>query len=94
MEQSTCNKRYNNNFIYKNIKPKIIAISYSNEKYQRQLKLNKKSALEVGKVDIHYSYGPNDIDPNFKKKNKDILSRTRGNGYWLWKPYFINRKIE
>ena len=65
----------------------------SNEKYQRQLKLNKKSALEVGKVDIHYSYGPNDIDPDFQKKNKDILSRKRGNGYWLWKSYFINKTL-
>ena len=82
-----------NNFIYKNIKPKIIAISYSNEKYQRQLKLNRKSALEVGRVDIYYSYGPNDIDPDFQKKNKDILFRERGNGYWLWKPYFINKTL-
>lgn len=76
-----------------NIKPRIIAISYSNKRYQEQLKLNKKSALEVGKVDIHYSYGPDDIDSNFKQKNKDILSRKRGNGYWLWKPYFINKTL-
>lgn len=70
-------------------KPKIIAISYGNNYFQRQLDLNKKSALEVGKVDEYYSYGPKDIDHDFKEKNKDILSRRRGNGYWLWKPYFI-----
>ena len=52
-----------------NIKPRIIAISYSNKRYQEQLKLNKKSALEVGKVDIHYSYGPEDIDSDFKQNN-------------------------
>ena len=40
-------------------------------------------------MDKYYSYGPDDIDPIFKEKNKDILSRKRGNGYWLWKPYFI-----
>lgn len=86
-----------NNKIYKKIKskikPRVIAISYSNQRYQTQLKLNKKSALEVGKVDIYYSYGPDDIDPDFKQKNKDILSRKRGNGYWLWKPYFINKTL-
>lgn len=86
-----------NNIIYKkiktNIRPRIIAISYSNEIYQQQLYFNKKSALEVGKVDFHYSYRPNDIDPDFREKNKDILSRKRGNGYWLWKPYFINKTL-
>ena len=74
--------------IYKN-HSRIIAISYGNEKYQRQLKVNRKSALEIGMVDEYYNYGPNDIDKEFKKKNKDILSQKRGNGYWLWKPYFI-----
>ena len=79
--------------IWNNRKPKIIAISYSNERFQRQLQLNKKSAIEVGEVDEYYSYGPNDIDPVFKEKNKDILSRSRGNGYWLWKPYIINKTM-
>ena len=72
---------------------KIIAISYSNNIYQRQLKLNRKSALEVGKVDEHFSYGPDDLDKEFKEKNKDILSSKRGNGYWLWKPYIINKTM-
>jgi len=86
-----------NYIIYKkinsNIRPRIIAISYSNERYQKQLNFNKKSALEVGKVDFHYSYGPNDVDLDFREKNKDILLRKRGNGYWLWKPYFINKTL-
>ena len=68
---------------------KIVAISYADKFFQRQLLINKRSAIEIGKVDEYYSYGPNDIDINFKNKNKDILSKKRGNGYWLWKPYFI-----
>ena len=74
--------------------PKIIAISYANRNYERQLKINKKSALEIGKVNEYYSYGPNDIDPKFRDKNKDILIRKRGNGYWLWKPYFILKTLK
>lgn len=73
---------------------KIIAISYANKKYRKQLKLNKKSALEVGKVDEYYSYGPNNIDYEFQKKNRFILSQKRGNGYWLWKPYFILKTLK
>lgn len=34
---------------------------------------------------------PNDIDGDFLEQNKSILSQRRGAGYWLWKPYFINR---
>ena len=74
-------------------KSKVIGISYSNNLYQTQLKLCKKSALEIGKVDYFYDYGPEDIDLNFKNKNQDILGRKRGNGYWLWKPYFIFKTL-
>ena len=51
--------------------------------------INKLTAINVGKVDEYYTYKYGDIDLNFLKNNKDILSRSRGNGYWLWKPYFI-----
>lgn len=75
-------------------KPKIIAITYGNGAFKLQLELNKKSALEVGQVDEHYIYGPEDIDPEFKEKNKKILSSFRGNGLWLWKPYFIYKTFK
>ena len=84
------NKAFNKN----NKIPKIIAISYANKYFQRQLLLNKKSALEIGKVDEYFGYGPDDIDQEFKKKNIGILSRKRGNGYWLWKPYFIYKTLK
>jgi hypothetical protein len=75
-------------------KYKVIAISYANDKYFKQLEINKYSAINVGKVDKYYSYKPEDIDINFKNKNKDILTRKRGNGYWIWKPYFILKTLK
>ena len=45
-------------------------------------------------VDEFYAYTPGDIDEEFKEKNKDILSRGRGNGYWLWKPYFLYKTLK
>ena len=77
-----------------NIKPKIIAITYANSLFQQQLEFNKKSALEIGKVDEHIIYGPNDIDPEYKEKNKEIISEFKDNEYCLWKPYFIYKAFK
>jgi hypothetical protein len=81
-------------FNYDKKKYKIVGISYSNKLYQSSQLLNKKTAYKIGKVDEYYNYSPNDIDKVFKEKNKDILSRERGNGYWLWKPYFILKTLK
>ena len=43
-------------------KYKVVAISYGNYKYLKQLKINKFTAIHVGKVDEYYSYKPDDID--------------------------------
>ena len=75
--------------IFKNNHYKIVAISYASNKYLKQLTINKLTAINVGKVDEYYNYKFDDIDLNFLKNNKGILSKSRGNGYWLWKPYFI-----
>lgn len=72
----------------------IIAISYANYKYKKHIEMNQKSALEVGKVDKYYYYSEEDIDQNFKDKNIHILFEERGNGYWLWKPYFILKTLK
>lgn len=77
-----------------NHKYKIIAISYGDYKYTKQLKFNKLTAINIGKVNEYYAYKPEDIDINFKNQNEDILSRNRGNGYWLWKPYFILKTLK
>ena len=74
-------------------KYKIVAISYADDKFVKQLKINKLTAINIGKVDEYFYYKPDDIDLHFKKKNEDILSRKRGGGYWLWKPYFILKTL-
>jgi hypothetical protein len=38
-------------------------------------------------------YRPQDIDQDFMWENREILSQKRGAGYWLWKPYFIDREL-
>lgn len=34
-------------------------------------------------------FGPDTLDDDFRERNSAILSRRRGGGYWLWKPYII-----
>lgn len=52
-----------------------------------------KSAMANG-CDCFTIYRPQDIDPEFMWQNKDILMQKRGAGYWLWKPYLIDRELK
>ncbi|WP_127579951.1 hypothetical protein [Paenibacillus koleovorans] len=71
-----------------------ILINYADEKYKRTQKFNSWTGKYIGKLDKVYSFGPEDIDKDFKKRNKYILDVKRGNGLWLWKPYFILKVME
>ena len=73
---------------------KKILVNYADKSFSASQKLNSKSALEVGGFDEVFSFAPEDIDAVFFKENKKLLSEFRGNGYWLWKPYFILRVLE
>lgn len=50
------------------------------------------SSLRNG-VEKVFNYSQKDIDPFFYGVNKDVLSKERGAGYWLWKPYVINKAL-
>lgn len=66
-----------------------ILVNYANDVYKKTQKINSITGKLIGGFDKVYSYGPEDIDKNYYKEHEDILSQSRGNGLWLWKPYFI-----
>ncbi len=68
----------------------IYVITYADEKYRVTQKYNEKTAYKHG-ADIVYKFGPDDIEKDFKEKNLETISEPKGNGYWLWKPYFIHK---
>ena len=68
----------------------ILAINYADRGFARAQKWNLKTAIQWG-ADKTIGYTPQDIDEEFREKNKDILSAKKGNGYYLWKPYFLNK---
>ena len=72
----------------------IIFITYVNSLFAKSAEYCVKMAVKKGKVDKIIHYHPNDIDSAFYEKHKDILTMQRGNGLWLWKPYFLCKALE
>lgn len=72
----------------------ILLINYANNVFRASQKLNSTTGKKVGLFDKVISYGPKDIEKSFFESNRKILSQKRGNGYWLWKPYFIKKSLE
>lgn len=72
----------------------IYAINYADKNFERNRKYNTKTAYIFGKVDKVIEYTPNDVDEDFKQKNKSIFKYKRGAGLWIWKPYIILKTLE
>lgn len=72
----------------------ILSINYADVRYKKHQKINSFSAKYFAKVDQVISYTQKDIDEDFRNKNKTLLSIQRGNGLWLWKPYFIQKSLD
>lgn len=71
-----------------------LLINYASKIFRKQQRLNSASGLKEGLFDKVISYSPQDIEREFLKRNKKILKQERGNGYWLWKPYFIKKTLD
>jgi hypothetical protein len=70
-----------------------LLINYANKTFRKSQKLNSKTGLEIGLFDKVISYAPKDINADFYQRNEKILKQRRGNGYWLWKPYVIQKSL-
>lgn len=61
--------------------------------YEKKRKLNSITAKLFGGIDYIYKYSSKDIDTPFLEKNKLIFENKKGCGFWLWKPYFVNKVL-
>jgi beta-1,4-mannosyl-glycoprotein beta-1,4-N-acetylglucosaminyltransferase len=73
---------------------KIHFITYGNDNFKKSKARVLKEAEEFGEFSTITGYGPEDLDDNFKEKYKDILKEKRGGGYWIWRPYILNKKFQ
>jgi hypothetical protein len=69
-------------------------ISYANTQFRGSQKLLQATADRVGGIDRIFAHSPRSLDAEFRRLNKKILKEPRGAGYWLWKPYIINRHLQ
>jgi hypothetical protein len=77
---------------------KTILISFASEdkKYGHRFFRSQNILVESAKkyFNGYISYNPSNIEEDFYQRNKNIFSQDRGYGYWLWKPYIINRALK
>ena len=71
----------------------IHLISFGCNKYKNSIKRLYNEANDSKWFNSITIYTPQDIDIQFKNKHKDIFNYERGYGYWIWKNYFIRKKI-
>lgn len=71
-----------------------ILFNYANEKYRQVQRLNTITGKYIANFDKVYEFGPDDVDPTFREAHKDIFAYERGDGLWLWKPYFLCRLLD
>jgi hypothetical protein len=62
-------------------------INYASKGFYNSQSIGLNSARMFGFETVGYT--ESDLDKNFVSKNVNILSSSRGAGYWLWKPYII-----
>jgi hypothetical protein len=71
----------------------LVLANYANRPYRLSQQLNARSGLEVGGVDVVRSFSPRQLDAGFRRRNAHILRARRGAGYFLWKPYVVERVL-
>lgn len=72
----------------------IYFFSYGDDNYKLSKQRILKEATELNIFDKCNVYSPDDIDKDFKNKYKEIFEYKRGNGYWIWKFYFIKKYLD
>lgn len=73
---------------------KSVFINFSGGgRYQQAQKFGSETARQAGFNEV-IMYNENDLDEDFKEKNKYILSKSRGVGCWSWKPYIIKKTLD
>lgn len=72
---------------------KKVLINYADKKFESVRRVNTWTGKHIAWFDEVIEYGPEKIDKRFLENHKNILNYERGNGLWLWKPYFVRKAL-
>ena len=75
-------------------KTKIHFITYGNRVFERAKRRIVNEAKNFYDFESIKDYGPDDLDDEFKEKYKDVLSKRRGAGYWIWRYHLIKKILD
>jgi hypothetical protein len=69
-------------------------ISFGDDKYVSSKKRIYDESIDSKFFDTVKIYSPDDFDDEFKEKNMNFIQNNkRGHGYWIWKLYFVLKKL-
>ena len=71
-----------------------ILINYADKRYEPARKWNTWTGRHIAHFDKVCEFYPADIEKEWADEHSEILSHQRGNGLWLWKPYFVNKVMD
>ena len=68
-------------------------ITYGDEEFRRSKKVLVKQVKKLDIFDFTKAYDPDDLDDSFKERFSEILSKRRGGGHYIWKPYIVRKTL-
>ncbi len=71
-----------------------LLINFAHQCCRREQRKNCLTGLQFGiQQCVMFNKRSLNTNPTFVNRNKNILERKRGAGYWLWKPYLIFQEL-
>ena len=67
-------------------------ISFGDDYFNYKKQILKKQAESTGWFDGVIIHSPETLE-EFFNQHKDFVTNSRGYGYWIWKPYIINKML-
>lgn len=64
-------------------------MTYGSNEYLPSMERIVQEAKDTNDFDVAHEFTRKDIDEDFILAKAEIFDRKRGDGFWLWKPYFV-----
>ena len=78
---------------YSSYQQKIHFITYGDKNFEQSKERLLREAIAFQEFSSIKGYGPEDLPPAFQETYKEILSQSRGGGYWLWRPIILHHAL-